>query len=291
MDFIRFWVSPSITGFGLERFQVTLNATCLLLAFWCLLSTAEWFARRRLFDEDGLLSWRVMSLRSDWGVRSPILARACGRRGVTAVLAIRFCCAGALTLPTGNVIRLVLLIAIVLTGILLRWRRWLSDDGSDQMGQIVAIGAAVMALGLVFHDPGFAFAGTLLIAGQLCIAYFVGGVAKLVSPEWRSGRALAGIMGTRSFGHRIAAHVANSSAGFSQVFCVSLIIIETAFPLAILANENFFCATLLIFALFHAATAIFMGLNTYSWAFVATYPSALILNALIATALGTGQTH
>lgn len=241
-----------------------------------------------MFDDDGLLSWRVLRLRHRWSADSAILAPACGRRGVTILLALRLAIAAVLTLPVGNGVSLAALAAIVLTGWLLRQRRWLSHDGADQMGQTVAIGAALMALGLVVGDPALAFAGVLLIAGQLCIAYFIGGVAKLVSPEWRSGRALIGIMGTHGFGHQFAARVASSRTGFSRAFCWALMIVETAFPLAILFDANAFHAALLVFALFHLATAIFMGLNTYVWAFLAAYPSALLLNSVVASVLGSG---
>lgn len=241
-----------------------------------------------MFDDDGLLSWPVLRLRHRWSARSAILAPACGRRGVTMVLALRFTSAVVLTLPVGNAIRLAALIAIVLTGWLLRHRRWLSDDGSDQMGQSVAIGAAIMAVGLILRDPVLAFAGTLLIAGQLCIAYFVGGVAKLVSPEWRSGRALIGIMGTHAFGHRLAARVASSHTALSQVFCWVLMILETIFPLAIVADGSILYAVLLTFAVFHVATAVFMGLNTYVWSFLAAFPAVLITSSVASYALGRG---
>lgn len=241
-----------------------------------------------MFDDDGLLSWRVLRLRNRWSAGSAILAPACGRRGVTIVLALRLAMAAVLTLPVGNAVRLAALVAIVLTGWLLRQRRWLSHDGSDQMGQTVAIGAAILALGLVVRDPGVAFAGVLLIAGQLCIAYFIGGVAKLVSPEWRSGRALIGVMGTHAFGHGFAARVASSRTRFARAFCWALMIVETAFPLAIMLDANLFCVVLLVFASFHLATALFMGLNTYVWSFLAAYPAALAMNSVVSSALGGG---
>ncbi|RSV39703.1 hypothetical protein CA233_01800 [Sphingomonas sp. ABOLD] len=241
---------------------------------------------RRLFADEGLLCWRVLRLRHRSAARSTLLEAVCGQRGVTAMLMLRLFAAAMLVLPIGNGMRLAALVVIVLTGSMFKYRRWLSDDGSDQMGQTVAIGSALTSLGLIVSDPVLAFAGTLLIAGQLCIAYFIGGAAKLASPEWRSGRALIGVMGTCAFGHKTGARLASWSTASSLIFCWALMILEVGFPLALLAGGNFLIAVLLVFALFHLATAVFMGLNTYVWAFAAAFPCILIMDTVIASALG-----
>ena len=255
---------------------------------WCLLSTAEWIRQLELFDDRGLLSWRVMSLRARWMYRSRVLERIYGRRGVAFMLAGRLACGAAVMVPMPHLARAGLLAAIVVTGWLFKLRKWLSDDGSDQMGQIVAIGAAMTAIGLHVQDLPMAAAGTVLIAGQLTIAFCSSGATKLMSHEWRSGRALVGIMGTQNFGHDLAARVVSSSARLAVASCWLVMVLETAFPVVVLGPRAVLFGFLVAFALFHVATAVFMGLNTYVWSFLAAYPSVWIVNAVMWAAMHRG---
>lgn len=288
MDFVLVGLPQALAQIGLEPFRRTLDWTCLGLGLWCVMSTAEWLHQIDLFDDRGLLSWRILSLRASRICRSPLLARIFQRRGVALILAARLACGAIIVFPIDTPVRIGLLAAIVLTGWLLKLRRWLSDDGSDQMGQIVAIGATITAVGLSLQDLLIAGAGILLIAGQLTIAYFLGGAAKLISTEWRSGRAVIGIMGTQSFGHDFAARVASASIGFSVLFCWLLILVELVFPIAVLCPQPILAGFLAVFALFHVATALFMGLNTYVWSFGAAYPSIWMLNAVVLSAMQRG---
>jgi hypothetical protein len=234
-----------------------------------------------LFDDQSLLSWRVLSLRSHWVNRNRTLAMLYHRRGVAAILTARLACACALTLPMQGWIRISSLAGIVITGWLLKLRNWLGEDGSDQMGQIVATGATLIAFGLQWQDMQLCFAGDLLIAGQLTISYFLAGVTKLTSFEWRCGRALVGVMGTHTYGHNLAARVASSTRWFSITFCWLVILVETVFPAILVSPTHVLIAYLGVFALFHLAMALFMGLNTFVWAFLATYPSVFVVNVLI----------
>lgn len=229
-----------------------------------------------------------MSLRPHWLHRSALLAPLHRPGGVATLLGLRVACACALVLAPQGGWQIALLALLVLTGWLLKLRNWLGEDGSDHMGQIVATGALLTAVGVAWRDPALCLAGALLVAGQLTISYFLAGVAKLVSFEWRSGRALVGVMGTRAYGHAFAARVATANAWFPISFCWFVIAIETAFPAALFFPTPVLAGVLAAFAAFHAATALFMGLNTFVWAFVAAYPSVLVVNQLILAATARG---
>ncbi|NML43202.1 hypothetical protein HHL11_05530 [Ramlibacter sp. G-1-2-2] len=284
MDFLRVGLPQALAAFGAGPFERGLSWTCFLLGLWCVLCTAEWISRFDLFRDDGLLSWRVMALRPQWVHRSALLAPLQRPRGVAALLAVRLACGVALLLPLAGWPRIGLLLALVATGWLFKLRNWLGEDGSDQMGQVVASGSVLTALGLQWQDLALALAGCLLVAGQLTISYFLAGVAKLVSYEWRSGRAVVGVMGTRAYGHDLAARLASASLWFPIAFCWFVIVTETVFPVFLFGPPAVLAVVLAAFGLFHVATALFMGLNTFVWAFVAAYPSVLVLNALLVRA-------
>jgi hypothetical protein len=154
------------------------------------------------------------------------------------------------------------------------------------MGQLASIGALLISAGIAFNQLALSFSGTLLIGGQLILSYFFAGFSKLLSSEWRHGRALVGAMGTHSYGHAFAARVSSRSFIVSACLCWLVIVGETFFPLAMFAPHNVFLFTVAAFFLFHVSHAYFMGLNTFVWAFAAAYPSVILLNDLTTLALG-----
>jgi hypothetical protein len=281
MDHFYLAVPPTLSVFYAERAEGCFAATRVLLAAWCLISTLEWIRNFEIFRYDGLLSWRVLSLRSGLLFRDERAKALFGDRAVAVVLGLRLAAALGLVVASRPAVQVVLLLIVVFTGWYLGKRTWLGEDGADQMGQIVAVGALLMALGAGSSQLSLSFAGVLLIAGQLTISYFFAGFEKLRSPKWRSGQALVGVMGTHSYGHAFGARLASRSASFSLVFCWSLFLLEAAFPLMLFLPHPLFVVALGVFFLFHLSTAYFMGLNTFLLAFAGAYPAALLANALL----------
>ena len=285
MDHVHFGI-PSLLS---ERYAAevvgSLAGTQVLVSIWCLVSTLEWARNIDLFRESGLLSWRILSLRPGLILRSERAQALFWDRSIVFVLGLRIVAAAVLLATTNAIAACIALIAIVATSWFLTVRTWLGEDGADQMGQIVAIGALVVGVGVASHQSALSFAGTLLIGGHLFIAYFFSGYSKLKSAEWRRGQALVGVMGTHSYGHPLGAHIASGSPTFSLCFCWLVIVGETLFPLILFAPHAVAVAVLGAFFLFHVANAWFMGLNTFIWPFAAAYPSVVVLNDLVTQAL------
>ena len=55
----------------------------------------------------------------------------------------------------------------------------------------------------------------------------------------------------------------------------SLILWESCFPLLLVAPRPLAILFLLMGIAFHGGAALFMGLNTFFWTFVATYPAVI----------------
>jgi len=282
LDDIPFPIAPALIQAFDSRIDASLSATLILLSIWCLLSTGEWIANFGLFRAKDLLSWRILSLRGDPLFRPGWLQPLYRPGGVAAVLGVRLLAALALPFASHGAMQIALLLALVATAWQIKLRAWLGEDGSDQIGQIVTIGALLIALGRAADDLLLAFAGTLLITGQLLLAYFIAGFAKLLSPQWRDGQAVVGVAGTHSYGNALGARVFASHGWIAMAFCWGVIVCETIFPLFLFAPPGVLLWALGGFIAFHIATGYFMGLNTFLWAFVSAYPSVVLVNALIA---------
>jgi hypothetical protein len=255
--------------------------TKILLAVWSLLSAAEWLSNLHLFRADGLLSWNVLGLRPSLISSPTIRTYIHSETFIISVLLCRIVASLMLLVPYPNPADLPCSLFIMLSCLYLSRRTRFGGDGSDQMGMVIATGVAILSTGLVLNDRNVALSGVLAIGGQATLAYFIAGAAKLVSPAWREGSALMGVMKTQSYGHAFAVHFAEAQPRFCKFICWTTIITEMLFPLILFVPSGLAIAGLLCFAVFHFSNAYFMGLNAFVWSFLAAYPSIMVLNSVI----------
>ena len=92
-------------------------------------------------------------------------------------------------------------------------------------------------------------------------------------------------MNTYQYGHRSSAAVANRSKVACLLICWLVIVGETLFPVSLFLPKSALMIALGSFAVFHLFNAIFMGLNTFVWSFIATYPAVIVLHEWIANGM------
>ena len=260
-----------------------------ILLFWSIgtvIGTLELLASRGDFAPTGLFSWELTRLRISR--RVPAWRRrfldALFARGVTGLLVVRLGLVVLLvTTPVGGVVHDATLAALVVTTLLLSWRREWGSDGSDQMLVIVLV---TMFVGFgPFSDRFLEVAALAFLCAQACLAYGVAGAAKLLSRSWRSGSALALILDTSTYGHPRSAALLRRHTGLGRVLTWSVVAAELAFGVGlVLVLPAPWAWVLLAWGLaFHVSTAVLMGLNTFVWAFLATYPALIYLHGLVWT--------
>src|SRR5262245_63328048 len=96
---------------------------------------------------------------------------------------------------------------------------------------------------------------------------------------WRSGTALSAILGTASHGQEWAARTLRDHPRISMGLTWSVILLEVMFPLLLVGPLPLAFAVLTAGLLFHIGCAVLMGLNSFVWAFPATYPCLLVARA------------
>lgn len=255
-----------------------LRATALLVALWTLVAELEWVTAIPAFRAGGLLHVAAPRGRVRRWLAPLLSARGMTLRAVVRLAGTALLLAGGTPLPLAIGFALVALVApLPAIGRDL-------GDGSDKMGQIVSVAGLIGAIGVAHGDGAVAFAGVLLAGGQLTLCYLVSGVAKLLRPEWRSGRFLDAVMRSEDNGHPHGA-VFTRDRTLCRAICWALMLSEALFPLALLAPEPVLIAVLAAFLAFHLATAYLMGLNTFALAFPAAYPAVLLLGGAVRTSL------
>lgn len=160
-------------------------------------------------------------------------------------------------------------------------------DGSDQMKVIVVAGLFVF---YAVPDPVIQQFSLLFIAFQSLLSYFTSGFAKLVSPIWRGGQAMSGIVSTMSYGNKTVSRLLLGNPTLSKLLCWIVIVFECGLPLLVFTGGD----TALVFAIvgvaFHLSIALLMHLNSFFWTFISTYP-ALLFFAVSFQAFLTGSTN
>lgn len=274
-----------MTGRFLADAADSLAFSRVLIGLWLVLWTAQWLTAADLFSHDGPLPWARLSR-----VRQrPLIGRLRRRmstRLFRALLAAQLCIAVVL-LASASVSVLVVCLALLIASlggfIVLTGEFW--SDGSDKIGMIAIAGAFVTGAGVLLGDSALALAGALIAGGQLTVCYLVAGVSKVFFADWRNGAELAAVMAAESWGHPMMERLTRRRpVAIAVSWCV--ILGEALFPLALLAPRPWLLAALATLMLFHVATALVMGLNTYPWAFAAAYPSATLLGRVLRSSLG-----
>jgi hypothetical protein len=252
----------------------TLTAICLIICLESVISSLESLSLSGEYGENGLYSWTVLR------TGSPFLLWLGSKPGVDRLLGpgIRWVFFGKLLaamllifFPTRFPIDSVCIACILLSAMIINLRAPLGQDGSDQMTVIIFVTLAVQKS----FRSNVAISEMCLwfIALQSCVSYCSAGIAKLVSPVWRSGEAIRRILSTRSYGSIVTTSLFDKCPWLCWLIAWSVIGFECAFPLVLLTGTVGFYIFISWGILFHLLNAMIMGLNTFVWAFFATYPA------------------
>lgn len=240
-------------------------------------SSIEYLAAYPIFADGGILSWRVSRYAAKWiptGASRAVIDSVFSYQYFRWVLILRLSTA---ILVAGCAVFSVLhplpLLALAILNLAINWRSPFGIDGAYQMTVLVATALFVGALGTALGSDSAWSLSLWFVSAQLVLSFFVAGTAKLISRSWRSGQALPGIMSTNMYGNRAMHRLMWGHARRSKALCWSVISFEILFPLVLILPAPIALAILLGGILFHASTALVMGLNDFFLSFIPAYPA------------------
>lgn len=250
----------------------------LICAVGIIIDSLEILYSRHEYGPQGILNWSILKLDSRFMLTSlggRALGVALGAPAFMILIAAQLAFASAILANVTGRLWGVCVIGILLIKLLSHLRSVHGGlDGSDQM-QIVVFGS----LSVFYVMPGIAAKTIALwfIAAQAMLSYLAAGLAKLASPVWRGGEAMAGIMSTDHFGNERIGHWLRDRHDIATVACWLVIAFECIAPLLVFAGPIpalvFLCCALT----FHLTVAAIMGLNTFVWSFGSTFPAVWFL--------------
>jgi len=236
-------------------------AGCELLYIW------------KEYGDQGLFSWPVVRSSYRFALASKmqtVLDAFLGYPQYLFLIGIQVVFALALLVNIFPRYRSYLLLVILLIHLLSTLRNPQGSDGTDQMQTILL---ATLVCYYATPDPIVKKAAVWFIALQAILAYFTSGIAKLLSKTWREGTVLKNSL-LLAPGNKRLYQWLPKNARFNQFLCLSVVVFECAFPLALIGPKTClaFLAGGVLLHLFNAAA---LSLPRFLFTFVAAYPAIL----------------
>lgn len=258
-----------------------MRACLIVLCIGAFISNLEFFCVLPAFRTAGPYSWQVIA--TEQVGRLGIAGSRCliglpaGPAAIGALLTVRgFCLAALPFVPFQTAECAIITSLLTATTLAFNFRRYVGDDGSDQMSSITIV-VVWLCAGLGRTDFVLSL-GLYFIAFQACTSYCAAGIAKALSREWRDGTALFKIFNTEAYGITAVAKFLHQRRSLGWVACWTVIIAESTFPAILFMPTPIMLGMLFAGVLFHLSCAIIMGLNSFLWAFAATYPAVIHVN-------------
>jgi hypothetical protein len=253
-----------------------IRLTELFLSIQAALSCLESLYHRSLYKPANLLDWKFIKeyrsiFRASASVEKgfdalfsyPAVLILFGLRLLTAIFILYSLYAGRQPSPA------VLLLCLL--GLLASLRHAYSDNGSDQLANIVLMTLSINILtGNAGPTRGISI---VFIAFQASLAYLTAGIFKATNANWRNGQHLQGILSTEVFGNGSLKHVLDGVPYAYQTVSATLILSEISLGVSPFLPPGPCLVILGVGALFHFGVALIMGFNTFFWTFLATYPA------------------
>jgi hypothetical protein len=244
-----------------------------LLFVGLVIEAIELFHLRHAFADGGLFSratLETLMTGARWQTR--IGATVGGSGAVTvALLGQGIAALAVIVSGLGTAVGMVAAVGCLVSNGYLRTRRQIGGSGAEQLTFIVLVtfGLVLLAGG----GEGARRLGDGFVAAEVSLAYFASGVSKAVSPVWRRGEAMTGILAMEGCGIPGLAALLTAHPALDRAMCWSVIGWEMTFPLVLIAPLPLMIALLAMGVVFHVACAVLLGLNRFVWAFCGCYPA------------------
>lgn len=161
---------------------------------------------------------------------------------------------------------------IATLGMALRFRGSF-NGGSDSMS-LVILGSLTFGLAAAPYTEMAPRIAILYIGVQSLLSYFIGGLAKIRHPKWRTGEMMAALLMRAGYYTPNWVHRWAQSGPLMFVASWMILIFECTFP-AVLLHPALTLVYLGFAIVFHVVNGFVFGLNRFLFAWIASYPALI----------------
>lgn len=256
--------------------QVAITVVEKFAALTLFISGLEYLTEPKQLMDDGLISWRIGSLRQSWLAGGPVgkaLDRILSYPSVLGIIAVYTLLAGVILVgPPDLIIQPWIILPLVAALGVLFLRSNYGYDGADQLAWIIFTGLAPVS---IIATPTTQTIFLWFVALQVSLAYGVAGIAKATAKGWWNGSYLIEILGTQIYGRATIATLMRRNPLLSTLHSCFVILWECSFLFILFLPYPVVLVFIAAGVVFHLLNAYVMGLNTFVWSFIAAYPALL----------------
>jgi hypothetical protein len=254
--------------------------TGILLSIGLTTSSLEMLAIKQLYISGGLMNWELSKLRATSLLKSKWLNFIYKKEHFIQFSIFRLLAAlilfSACIIPASWWVAFGFLFSFW-AYLLFTLRTPYGLDGSDQAALLVALIYSILCF---TESKNVQVACHIFLAAQLSLVYFTSGWNKLKAAPWRNGEYLWKLFSTGFYGMQNLGVFLEKHKTFARFASLSIVLFETFFILYWIIPAPYCWILLACLGIFHLATAITMGLNTFFWAFLSMYPSTIYCRLL-----------
>ena len=261
--------------------ETAARITAVLVSIGILQGSLQLLVSLKDFRSSGLFDWnsRQILTTSPRATHGWLTGRS-GSAWLRVVVIVRIVCSVALITPFQSTVLYGSYAGVILlTSLFLAYQIRYGRDGSNQISVIILAGLVFTFL--IPPSSEFHAVGLYFIAAQAVLSYFAAGISKISNPQWRNGSALRSIMNTATYGQSPAAVLLERRPWVSGFVGWSVIVIEIVFPVALVSPPGVLIAFLFAGAMLHIGTVVLIGLDTFFWAFTATFPAIIFVHGIL----------
>lgn len=254
--------------------EIVLKLVEKLVGFGILVQSCELLVLSKHWKEGGLWSWSIV--RRDFDFFPPIIKKILDfmmkDHSLLVWLILRVLLVGFLYFFKATHSEHLLIFGFLLIShvvLCLRWRGSV-NGGSDFMTLVVLSSLVIGHLDFENSQTAVLY----FIAVQAITSYFVAGIIKLRSMQWRRGIALSAFARQSLVEGLFRKSFADGGKVYMLLLTWIVILFEVLFPLAFVGIQ-FAGALVAIAFVFHLGNAFVFGLNRFVWAWLASYPAIL----------------
>lgn len=264
---------------GLISLEYIYNCILYISSVGIIISGIEWIYLSKSFKDQELFSWKVRKTRNKNLLGKKIFNVIYTYPNILFLILCQVLCAILLLFfINDNAIKIACCIIISVISITLSLRSYVGYTGADQVMKLTFTASTLCFI----SNTNFALSlGLTFISVQLIIAYATPGLLRLFEKEWKNGNDLLLICRLHTYGQAAVWRFLETNKKFSKLISWSIMCFECCAPLVIFLPVKYVILYLVFGVFFHTGNAIVMGLNTFPWAFIGTYPAYLWLSYCI----------
>jgi len=258
---------------------LTLYLVICICAVGVLISAFEWLSMHKHFAAGGLFSWEIRRMGTHSTSFEKLAQWLFSYPNVLILFFIQITATITIFISSTNHILIgSCCLIIALSSILLNFRATEGISGADKMTRLIMI---IGSISFFRSTPLVTSAGLIFISLQLILAYCTAGWVRLFVPTWRNGTDLALVLRQHTYSNKFVWSLTKNNKLLLKFVALFILFFECSFLICPLLSSTLFYIYLGCGILFHLSNAFIMGLNSFVWSFLSTYPALIWLHYYI----------